>query len=306
MNSLLIRLKEPKLWALFIFGSILTIVTPFLGAPLLRVLRNVYGSIPYWILGAAVGIATFIIDPTLSVLLLSMWLMIGIYGEFESRGRGGFWPGAMGVAVAVLISWQMPGWLRAHGIPASESVGDGLEALVKRIESNPEQKSWLETFGVDPNVLLGQVPSMLALAFILSLSFSLMMAPRVATALRVRFDRYVGSGRLLDFKVPDVLVYVFIFSFLFSFLNLGHPWVNTLALNLLQIMVALYFFQGLAVLESAFLLYRVDPIVRLLIYILVVAQLFFLLSLVGLADFWLDIRLRLRRWRFSKKNSQDE
>lgn len=284
----------------------MTVMTSFLGAPFLRLLRNVYGAWIFWLAGVfTVTVLATSNAGTMALLVGSVWLCIGIFCEFEARGRGNFWAGMAAVAVATLISWQGPivfhEWFK---IDIGQSVQEGLQALVKGIENNPEQKAWLETIGISTEAMLGQVPSMLALAFLMSLSFSLILARRVGNVFQLKYDRIVGTGRLLDFKVPDALAVVFILSFLLSFLKLGNPIVNVVALNVLQFMVGLYFFQGLAVLETAFLIFRVEPLIKLIVYILIVAQLFFLLSLVGLADFWLDFRLRLRNWKL-KKNKQN-
>lgn len=308
MNPQTMRLKEPRSWALFISGSCLTILTPFLGAPFLRVLQNVYGSLAYWGMGllatAAVG---GLFSATLALLVVSVWTCIGLFGEFEKRGRGTFGAGMLAIAAATLMSWLIPSTLEnLTGIAIGPGVEESLQALVTQIENNPEQKAWMETFGFRSEVLLGQVPSMLALVFLICLAFALMLAQRIAILFRVPFERIAGTGRLLEFRIPDGVSVLLILSFLFSFLQTGLPMLNTIALNLLQFLIGLYFFQGLAVLESAFLLLRIDPLLKLIVYIFIVAQLFFLLSLVGLADFWLDFRKRLRQWviRRSKENQE--
>lgn len=302
MNSVRRTIKEPKAWALFISGVCLTLMTPFLGAPFLRVLRNVYGPLIYWTSGTLVTIALALNLPgTLTFLVASVWVTIGLFAEFEARGRGSFWAGMLAIFVGTLLSWQGPVFLSSNfGINSGESVDEGLKALVQRIENHPEQKAWMETMGFSTETLLGQVPSMLGLVFLICLSFALILSQRVASVFGVRYDRIAGTPRLLDFKVPDALVILFILSFLMSFLQIGQPRLNTVALNLLQFLIGLYFFQGLAVLESSFLIFRVDPFIKMILYILIVAQLFFLLSLVGLADFWLDFRLRLRNWKLKK------
>lgn len=300
------KFKEPKVWALFISGICLTLMTPFLGAPFLRVLQNVYGSIVYWVSGILVVavISTSGIG-TMALLAASVWLCVGLFGEFEKRGHGKFWAGMLAILVATLVSWQGPLILKqSFGVNLGPGVQESLEALVTQIENNPEQKAWMETMGFQTQSLLGQVPSMLALVFLMCLAFSLMLSHRIALLFRVKFDRIAGTPRLLEFRIPDSLVIVLILSFLFSFLKVDVPGLNTLALNLLQFLVGLYFFQGLAVLESSFLTFRIDPLIKLVVYILIVAQLFFLLSLVGLADFWLDFRKRLRNWVLKKSKEK--
>lgn len=308
MSSQISRLKEPKAWALFISGSCLTLLTPFLGAPFLRILQNVYGSAAYWLMGVvATAVVALGMPGTMALLAASVWLCIGLFGEFEKRGHGRFWAGMLAIAVATLLSWLAPGVLKNQfGVDVGPGVEESLQALVKQIENNPEQKAWMETMGFQNEALLGQVPSMLALVYLICLAFALMLAQRIAAVFRVRYERIAGTPRLLEFRVPDGVSVVLILSFLFSFLKIDVPGVNTVALNLLQFLVGLYFFQGLAVLETSFLLLRIDPILKLIVYIFIVAQLFFLLSLVGLADFWLDFRKRLRNWVLKKSKENPE
>lgn len=307
MSSQISRLKEPKAWALFISGSCLTLLTPFLGAPFLRILQNVYGSVAYWLLGlVATATVAASMPGTMAILAASVWICVGVFGEFEKKGYGRFWPGMLGVALATLLSWVVPGLLKNQfGIDVGPGVEESLQALVKQIENNPEQKAWMETMGFQTEALLGQVPSMLALVYLMCLAFALMLAQRIAAVFRVPYERIAGTGRLLEFRIPDWISILLILSFLFSFLKVDVPGLNTVALNLLQFLIGLYFFQGLAVLETTFILLRVDPILKLIVYIFVVAQLFFLLSLVGLADFWLDFRKRLRNWVL-KKSKENE
>jgi uncharacterized protein YybS (DUF2232 family) len=61
--------------------------------------------------------------------------------------------------------------------------------------------------------------------------------------------------------------------------------------------MVIYLFQGLAVLEVSFLAFRIGTFWKVLIYVLVVGQLFFLLSAVGVIDYWVDFRQRLTKWK---------
>jgi len=300
--------KEPKYWLISAIGIFLTGLTPFLGAPLLRIVRNVYGPFAFWIPAVLMTGALFAGSMgTMGLLMLSVWLAVGIFSEFEARGYGSFWPAMLAIAVATLVSWQGPVVLGSYmGPSVGPSLQESLKTLVERIESNPQQKEWLEIVGIAPQTLMGQVPSMLGIVFMMCLAMSLILARRISGLFGVRYEQIAGTGRLLDFRIPDALAIVLIVSFLFSFLNVKEPLVNIVALNVLQFLVGLYFFQGLCVLETAFLIFRVDPLIKIAVYILIVAQLFFLLSLIGLADFWLDFRTRMRNWKLRRNQNQGQ
>ena len=71
-------------------------------------------------------------------------------------------------------------------------------------------------------------------------------------------------------------------------------------------MMGLYFFQGLAVLEVAFRIFRTGAFWRFVIYFFIVGQLFLLLSAVGLIDYWVDFRSRMRRAYRREENRKHE
>ncbi len=234
------------------------------------------------------------------LLVFSHWIMIGIFAHYEDQGRGTFYYGLLSILAATLTTWQGPKVIQAvTGREFEDSLQRNLETLVQSMNSNTDQKAWFETMGITTESLLSQLPSILAILFLMGLGSALIFDKRIAAFFGVRFERIVGTPRLLDFTIPNGFIWVFLFSLAFSFLKVGDPktaiLTNSLSLNILHFMVGLYFFQGLAITETALLIFRVGPLMKSIFYILIVGQLFFLLSLVGLADYWLELRLRLSR-----------
>lgn len=300
-------LKDKKFWGLLGVGSILSLFVPFLGAPGLRVLRNVYGGPVYWLSGLAMMGLLFSVDAaSVAIFIAALWVTVGTFAEFEKYGRANFWTGTAAISLGAFISWRAPLWLEFFGLTRpGESLQKNLEQFVGQLEKDPGQKAWIEAFGLTTEALLAQLPSMLAVLFMTVLAFALILDRRVATLFGVRFERIVGTPRLLDFRVPDLLIWVFLFSFLFSFLKIGPAFVSVVALNLMQYLLGVYFFQGLAVTETALLIFRIGPFFKILFYILIVGQLFLLLSLVGLADYWVDFRRRLRNWKAKQQQPEE-
>ena len=138
------------------------------------------------------------------------------------------------------------------------------------------------------------------------LAFALMFGRRTAVLMGLRFERVAGEMRLLEFRVPDFLIWIAMFSFLLSFISVKPAWISTVSTNVFSVTMGFYFFQGLAVLEAAFLAFKVGNVTRFLTYLLVVGQLLFLLSVVGVIDYWVDFRRRIKRWRSSEKNRRSE
>lgn len=298
-------IKEIRNWAALLIGIALAIPVPFLSSVFLRIAANVFGPRIFWFIGF-LFCASVYFAPELSPVLLfvvSVWVLVGAFAFFEHRGRGNFWTAALSVFLATMVAWQGPVILEYFGIGAPDtSLQKNLELMVQKIEKDPDQRAWIEAFGLTKDVLMAQLPSVLALLYIMCLAFALVFDRRVAALMRVKFEHYVGGPRLLDFRVPDVLIWFFLLSFLLSFLQLGQ--VSIVALNVLQVFLGAYFFQGLAILETTLLIFRFGPLFKAMIYILIVGNLFFLLSLVGLADYWVDFRDQLKRWRLKQSKAE--
>jgi glucan phosphoethanolaminetransferase (alkaline phosphatase superfamily) len=110
----------------------------------------------------------------------------------------------------------------------------------------------------------------------------------------------------LNFRVPDGFIWVGMISFLGSFLKLNNETASVVSMNLLNVMIGLYFFQGLAVLESALRTFRAGPFSRFILYFIFVFQLFFILSAVGFVDYWVDFRKRLDNLKLKMKKHNNE
>lgn len=289
---------DRKFWGLLAAGFFTCLLIPFLGAPILRVIRNVYRAQAYWLAGLLLCVPLMVTDGSLiGILIFSHWVMIGIFAHFEEKGQGGFYQGLGAILVSTLITWQGPVLLqKTMGLEIENSLQENLVRMVETLNQNPEQKEMFQTLGVSSESLLSQLPAILGILFLMGMGSALIFDRRVALMFGVRFERIVGTPRLLDFKVPSPFIWVFLASLALGFIQTGiSPAVNSAALNVLHFLVGVYFFQGLAITETALLIFRVGPIMKSLFYILIVGQLFFLLSLVGLADFWLDLRQRLRQ-----------
>ena len=64
--------------------------------------------------------------------------------------------------------------------------------------------------------------------------------------------------------------------------------------------VAIFFFQGLGIIHQVLIFLRVGLFWQVFLVLFLVVQLFLFVSCIGLADYWLDLRLRLIKWRQSR------
>ena len=154
------------------------------------------------------------------------------------------------------------------------------------------------TLEVTEDIIARQLPSAAVILLASSLALALIFEKRLMRWWKIdhlnMFRQRVGT-----YKVPDFFVWAFITSLIGAFLIKGQPIVETVSLNVLNLLVVVYFFQGLAIAASFFEAQRLSFFWRGFWFVLLVFQLFFLVSLVGLADYWLNFRER-----FSKKAKQ--
>lgn len=96
-------------------------------------------------------------------------------------------------------------------------------------------------------------------------------------------------GDLTEWRLPEAWVWVFIVGAILLFFPGG---LNTVGLNLLIVMVTLYFMQGFEIFNYLCRKWSVpNPIRYLIIFFLVIqAYGFILLALLGLGDIWVDFR----------------
>lgn len=264
----------------------------FLGAPLARVLRNIYSRWLYWSFGLiSIGVI-FLIQPTmLAYSVAAIWVTIGVYSEFEENGWAGFGAGAFSVALGSLLQIITPYYL---------SFREDVEKMTNSIGNQADLG-----LGISQETILSLLPSGIIVANLLALVFALVLDKRMGQLAGLRFERIASQIRLLDFQLPDFTIWIMLLSFLFSFLEVGNKLVTTIAMNTFVVMMAFFFLQGLAVIEFGMLLWRLGFFWRLPFYLFVVGQLFFILSLIGVLDYWVNFRARMRRWRFSEKNSKN-
>jgi len=103
--------------------------------------------------------------------------------------------------------------------------------------------------------------------------------------------RYTLPGKAFpEWKAPEPLVWVLILSgFIVAFAD---GWLATFALNLLVILLPVYFLQGLAVIDCFFRRKAFSPVIRTIGYLLVtlVNPLPMLVTGIGVFDLWADFR----------------
>lgn len=276
-----------------IFSAVLLAMTTFvLGAAPMRVARVVYGRWPFWgafmLAAAAVAAAGL---PAYALLIFSLVVMIGVYTDLEEHGHSTFASGLVGLIASIGSTALCGGlWLYEAKIHLLEEI----RALIASFD--PSVLSSNPAFAINPETFIQQLPSAAVIALMMALCLALVSERRIMYW--IGYSKSIGpviETRLSSFRAPDIFVWLTIVAISGAFIKHGKESLEIVSVNVLNILVVLFFFQGLAIVSQAFRTFKVNAFWQGLWYVLLVFQLFFLVSLVGFADFWLEFRARLTR-----------
>ncbi|KYG60800.1 DUF2232 domain-containing protein [Bdellovibrio bacteriovorus] len=277
---------------------LLSMLTVVMGAPLLRVLRKAYGPLAFWILGlVATGAAWLLNAQPLALFLGSVWMTLGAYMELEQKGVGWWISGLASVAIgSAAAGLGLFGALQKNGINTYAEVQKLMEQFSAQVQKmNPAVK-------LDPAILVQQVPSAIVILLIITLGVGLIFERRVFSWLNLPREKIASQLKLLEYRVPDFMIWVAMTAFLLTMVSFGGKATSILAVNIVNVVIVLYFFQGLAVLEVFLNSMKAGVFMRVLTYIILVGQLLLVLSVVGLIDYWVDFRARLNKVKPAESN----
>lgn len=281
-----------KPFGLALFGALFsatTVLFVFSAAPLFA-LRRSFGRSLYLLLGGAAFLG-FVAAGTMEQWLpfLCVLVLVGVFIELENGHvkllMSGFLSvlASLGVALTGLFFAA-----REQGLPALELVSAKVATLVEQLRAvNPEVQ-------IEVSYLMGQVPSAVVMTALIALWIGLLLEDRFRFLFRAPVVRSeFGRRTFLQFTLPEPMVWIGMLSLLGAFTEYGQPEVQLIAANLLNIQIVLFFFQGLAIVATFFRSYKVGPFWQALVYIILVGQLFILLSALGFLDYWLELRRRI-------------
>ncbi|MEN0058101.1 MAG: DUF2232 domain-containing protein [Bdellovibrio sp.] len=278
---------------------LLSMFTVVLGAPFVRVLRKTFGPLAFWILGLAVTGAAWLLNAQpLALIIGAVWMTLGLYDELEQRGCGWWVSGLTSVGLgAVATALGLGAAFKANGINTYAEV----VKLVERFTQQVQEMSPLVK--IDPEILTQQIPSTLVVMLVVALGVGLIFERRVFSWLNLPREKMASQLKLLEYRVPDYVIWIAMTAFLLTMVSFGGKAIAILAVNIVNVALVLYFFQGLAVLEVFLNSIRAGVFMRVLTYIILVGQLLLVLSVVGLIDYWVDFRGRIRRMKTAEHNS---
>lgn len=278
--------KYSTLTLISLLAGLLSLIPFVFSAPLLLIARLGYSRTKFWLTQIVVFSILWVcgLQP-LAISFLSTAILVGVYTEINNQLKNMFIAGFVSIVIssAITVSATQQ-WLSHLGLSLKDRVLEQVQLVVQQSHSmNP-------SIQLDPETLMSQVPSYLVCLMIFSLGLSLILEKPLLRIFKVH--THFQMQNLMDFKLPDSMIWIAMFSFLFSFVKFGDKTIAVLSMNILNVMVVLYFFQGLAVIESFFTALKLGFFVRFLTYVVFMIQLFLLVSAIGVIDYWVEFRNR--------------
>lgn len=253
-----------------------------------RIFYRTAGSFLFWITALLASSVLISFKIELALIVFAMWLVVGLYSEVEIRGKATFAVASGVVLIAsTIIGAALWFVLREQNLNFSLASQKVFEFLVNQQNQKLPENFPLEKIGAI-------VPSVIVIFLGMILGFGLMLERRISRLLNVKFDSVASQIKLQNISVSDYLIWPLIVSFAVSFAPVGED-IQSVGLNVFIVISFMYWFQGLAVAEFVFKSFRLGPFSRILFYILIVLQMPFVLSAIGIIDFWFNFRKRLKK-----------
>lgn len=286
--------KNKSMLVLALMSALVSVLFSFMGAPFLRTFAVSARSRVFWLTGAALigvmfaaGLQNYKISET-AVYVGAIWMTLGSYSELEKRGTS--WKIASLFSLASGLFFALAGYfLILRNLQAT----NGLTELVA-----PLHETLMQAFpGLElaPGALVEYLPGIFVASLAGSLGLGFVFEAKVSRMFRLKRERIASSLRWLEFRLPDIMIWVTLFSLLFAVENFGVALLRTVSINLLMVSVVAFFFQGITVVEFMMRFYRFGLFTRTMTYLLIILQLAPLVVLVGLVDYWADFRRLVRK-----------
>lgn len=274
---------------LALLAAALTVVTVVFAPLPLLLLRRHEGRKAFGV-GVVFGglVLALLGSPTIVCFFAAAALLSFIFCECENQDIG--YAGTVLITVLVVT-----GFISLAGSYAVHQGFNPVQFFREQIQMALTQLSLPSGITVDKEALIRQVPSALLILVIMSVWINSILAPRVETLLGWGpRPKYVVSGfkpeELTGWKVPDSFVWIALVSAGGAFFEFEPAWLHWVAVNVFNLAVMLYFFQGLAIIVNFFVVKKVSYLWRTVAYLFIFSQLFLMVAFLGYVDLWMDFR----------------
>ena len=280
--------SNKKYFLLAAVSAAMSIIFSVMSAPFIRVLAATKSKI-FWLVGVVFVSSLFFLKMNLVAIYVgAIWMTLGLYSELEKKGITWKKSGALsvfaGVAFGAISFLAITKWSVDHEL--FKQVIDPLMVSLKQVlpDENFETKA-----------VMMFMPGLLASALISALAVSLVFEAQIFQAFQIKRERLASGLKWLEFRLPDMFIWVSLFSFLFSVVETPFHFLQVIAINLAVVSIVSFFFQGISVFEFAMRIFRVGRITKLLLYLLIITWTLPVITVLGFADYWVDFRRHMRK-----------
>ncbi|MCB0393136.1 MAG: DUF2232 domain-containing protein, partial [Bdellovibrionales bacterium] len=216
----------------------------------------------------------------------AVFVLVAAYAEFENIGYDIFNAAISSVlSTTGFILLGLLFWLHSAG----QSLGGWFHSVLDSIES-----------ALSASTQAATVMSIedLSLTFPATILVSLMLSLWMGVIFEARFRLWLGQSVVfaksaLTYNVPGVFVWLTMTSVAAAYIDHGNETIRIIGMNAVQVFAAVYFFQGLTIVATYFRVTRMGQFWQILMYGILLLQLSIVLSALGFADYWLEIKNKL-------------
>lgn len=293
------NLKSPfKLIGLLSLTALITpLIGPF-GAVPMRTIRRAFGRTTFWITLLALSGLFFAVKlPEVGVFALLLTIMVGVFSEVEEHGGSIFSSAFIGLLASVgTMAVGTTLWLNQSKTNILLQLKSYADQVVTRAqEVNPEVT-------MNADTLVRTLPSGIVVTLLVAMAVALVWDRPVGAFFRVARTSPTTGDKLRSFRVPDAFIWLVVVSIFAAFYKHQSPLAETIGLNVFYSLVAIYFFQGVAVIAQGFKTFKVGPFWQFVWCLIMIVQ-FYAVAFLGLADFWVDFRSKLTKKPAPPKNA---
>jgi len=215
-------------------------------------------------------------------------MTLGTYSELEKRGvswkRAGLFALTSGVVFAAALLVLLTRFLAEQNL-----ISDLLQPLQTAMnKAFPEEP-------IEISMLASYLPGIFAATLFMALALGFILESKINQMFHIQRTRVASGLRWLEFRLPDAFIWVSLFAAFFSLVSFDQALVQKVALNIAIVSSVAFFFQGIVVAEFMTRAFRVGPIAKTILYVFLFFQVAPALILVGLIDYWVDFRKKMRK-----------
>tara|TARA_Y100000780_G_scaffold232297_1_gene262469 strand:+ start:878 stop:1801 length:924 start_codon:yes stop_codon:yes gene_type:complete len=271
--------------------------------------RKLLGRFSYYgLLTAIVAALLPVLEPQYWIGFIAVGLLAGFFVEAKNFKASHVNAGLISLLSSCGVIGITTGlWIQYKKIDVMAKLRAYVEEYLNSLSSSASVQ-------IDAELLLSQIPSGIIGAMIAALWLGILVERFIVRNRWVSRELAYPEGYeedLINFKLPEWSIWPSLAAVLFTFVDLKMPGIKEISSNVFNLVVIIYFLQGLAVISSFFRHHKVATFWQVLWYFMFM-QVHVLVSMIGFADYWLDFRTKflsqgqeLKNKKVRNKNESD-